>query len=142
MSFHNLSNSCVRWRVGGFEREFLQQKFSLDGDDNASSSFHSITMRAERSRMTVGWATSTASLHCPATKKWPGQQKMTVDCQRRDLKSPSPPSTLPHSSPHVLQVTHSLLVYRGARCIFNTFLWKCSMKIGTLHSDKGSVLVN
>ena len=89
--------------VGGLWKGIFTAKFSMDGDDDASSSFHSITMRAERSRMTVGWATSTASLHCTATKKWPGQQKMTVDCQRRDLKSS--PSTLPHFHPSTLLPT-------------------------------------
>ena len=48
VSFHNLSNSCVRWRLGGFEREFLQQKFSVDGDDDGLSSFHMLDHNESR----------------------------------------------------------------------------------------------
>ena len=99
--------------------------------------------REEQDDCRVGHFHCITALHGNKKMAWATKNDCWLS-EKRPKKLPLPfhTSTLPHSSPHVLQVTHSLLVYRGARCILYTFLWKCSMKIGTLHSDKGSVLVN
>ena len=101
VSFHNLSNSCVRWGEGGLWKGILcssddvrRMKKMHGGVRFNSSSTYSIRMRE-----CSGGPLNSTQLNCTAPVHWTSSNKKWLSTVR-DLKSSPPPPSIhtPHMS--------------------------------------------